>query len=90
MAQIECFHCRHKWDLGTTSTNQCPNCHWIIEIYYDDAEAQEVARIYNNTASNLPPSGIRPLIGINGYAVAFPDQGHLSEIADQLLLRSRG
>jgi predicted RNA-binding Zn-ribbon protein involved in translation (DUF1610 family) len=89
MAQIKCFHCNHEWDLGTTTTNRCPECGWIVEIYYSRDEAEEVAKIYNETATNLAHSGVRPLIGINGYAVAFPDQGHLSEIADRLLLKSQ-
>lgn len=88
MAKIKCFHCGHVWALGQATTNRCPQCSWIIEIYYDAAEADQVAKIYN---ADLPPhlisspSGVLPLEGINGYAVAFPDQGHLACIAGQLL-----
>jgi hypothetical protein len=86
MAQIECFNCHHQWSLGDAVNNRCPKCGWIVEIYFDRAEADDVAGIYNEGWGS-GQAGVRPLIGINGYAVSFPDHGHLAEIADRLVNR---
>ena len=86
MPEIECFHCQHRWLLGDTTTNRCPQCGWVIEIYYDQGDANRAADIYNTSLPpSMAPSGVCPLHDINGYAVAFPDQGRLAEIADQLV-----
>lgn len=86
MAEIRCFHCKKTWALGTAHTNHCPDCGWVTEIYYDEAEAKRVADLYNSQSPPLPePSGFEKLIGINGYAVAFPDQGRLATTLGQLL-----
>ena len=86
MAEIECFHCQHKWPLGDTTTNRCPQCDWVIEIYYDRDEADRVADIYNTARPpSMDAAGVLPLRDINGYAIAFPDQGRLADIADQLV-----
>jgi len=90
MVQIECFNCRHKWPLGDVTTNRCPKCDWILEIYYDKAEADEVAKIYNEGNHTSSRAGVLSLIGIKGHAVAFPDQGRLAEIADKLVSRNLG
>jgi len=86
MAQIECFNCGTKWDLGKATTNRCPTCGWIHEIYADRERAERVAEVYNDQEPRLPsPSGVRPLIGLAGYSVSFPDQGRLAEVAAQLV-----
>ena len=88
MAEIQCFHCQKKWPLGTATTNRCPKCGWIVEIYYDQDEANDVAEIYNNQAPPPPkPSGVEPLIGINGFSVSFPDQDRLAHVAREILDR---
>lgn len=86
MAQIQCFICNHKWDLGSATTNRCPNCGAIQEIYYDRDKAEAVARIYNEQSPPLPqPSGVNPLIDMDAYSVSFPDQGRLAEVAEKLI-----
>ena len=88
MAKIKCYHCSKEWELGTATTNRCPECGWITEIYYDESQAKRVAEIYNDQDPPLmeqEQSGVEPLIGINGYSVSFPDQGRLSDVAEQLL-----
>lgn len=88
MPEVKCANpaCGHVWELGTASTNRCPKCDWITEIYYDKQKAEQVAEVYNDQSPVLiQPAGVLPLIGINGYSVSFPDQGRLAEIADRLL-----
>jgi hypothetical protein len=86
MATVTCYNCRTGWDLSSAMSNRCPVCGWITEIYYEQAEAERVADIYNRQEPPLPkPSGVMPLEGINGYSVSFPDQGRLGEVAEQLL-----
>lgn len=90
MAEIECSNCGTRWDLGTATTNRCPNakCGWLVEIYYDRADADEVARIYNEQVPvpiQSPRAGVRALLNINGFSVSFPDQGRLAAIADKLI-----
>lgn len=88
MAEIQCFHCQERWPLGTATTNRCPKCDWIVEIYYDRGEADAVAAIYNGHASPpAKPSGVTPLIGINGFSVSFPDQDRLAQVAREILDR---
>ena len=91
MAQIQCFHCRARWDLATADTNRCPRCGWVQEIYYDEAEAAHVVKVYNEEGPPLPePAGFCPLIGTPGYSVSFPDQRRLARVAERLLSRPRG
>lgn len=88
MAEIQCFHCKERWPLGTATTNRCPKCGWIVEIYYRQDEADAVANIYNNQAPPLrEPSGVAPLIDMNGFSVSFPDQDRLAQVARQILDR---
>ena len=88
MAEIQCFHCQERWPLGTATTNRCPKCGWIVEIYYQQDEANDIAAIYNGQAPSLPePSGVMPLIGMNGFSVSFPDQGRLAQVAREILDR---
>ena len=50
------------------------------------AEAQRVADTYNDgLPPSLAPASWEPLIKANGFAVAFPDQGRLAELAAQLI-----
>ncbi|MCH8965223.1 MAG: hypothetical protein IIB58_09705 [Planctomycetes bacterium] len=59
-----------------------------MEIYYHQAEADDVTAIYNDQSPPLPePSGVAPLIGINGFSVSFPDQDRLAQVARQILDR---
>ena len=91
MAEIVCAVCNHRWPLGDATTNRCPNCDAVVEIYYDAAEAERVAQVYNGERANgQPRSGVRSLLGINGFAVAFPDSGRLAEIAERLIRGARG
>jgi len=86
MAKVKCANCKTEWELGTATTNRCPQCQWITEIYYDENQANHVASIYNERDPPLPQlSGVQPLIGINGYSVSFPDEGRLAEVAERLL-----
>ncbi len=86
MADIVCAVCDHRWPLAGAATNRCPECDAVVEIYYSRDEADRVAGVYNGALANgKPVSGVRPLIGINGFAVAFPDSGLLAEIADRLV-----
>ena len=87
MAQIECANtnCSTKWDLGTATTNRCPKCGWIAEIYYDQKEAERVSNLYNEQSATGNGTGVRPLIGINGFSVSFEDEGRLAEVAKILL-----
>jgi len=88
MAEIQCYHCGERWALGAATTNRCPKCGWIVEIYYDQKQADAVASIYNDQAPPLPePSGVKPLIGINGFSVSFPDQDRLAQVAREILDR---
>ena len=88
MAEIQCFHCNERWPLGTATTNRCPKCGWIVEIYYQQDEADAVAAIYNDQAPPPPePSGVAPLIGINGFSVSFSDQDRLAQVAREILDR---
>jgi len=88
MAEIKCFHCETAWPLGTAATNRCPSCGWIVEIYYDRSEADDVAAIYNDQTPPPPErSGVVPLIGINGFAVSFSDQDKLAQVAREILDR---
>lgn len=87
MAQIECANpkCGTKWNLGDATTNRCPHCGWIAEVYYNQAEADRVSRLYNEGSVNGSGAGVRPLIGIDGYSVSFEDEGRLAEVAKILL-----
>ena len=88
MAKVKCANgkCGKTWELGTATSNRCPGCGWITEIYYDESQAKQVAALYNDQAPPcIPPSGVLPLIEMNGYSVSFPDEGRLAEIADKLL-----
>ena len=86
MAQIECFHCGTRWDVGSSDTSRCPTCGWVHEVYSDRARAERVAKVYNEQGPPLPdPSGVRPLIGMHGYSVSFPDQDRLAQVADRLM-----
>ena len=86
MTQIECFNCQTKWDLATATTSRCPTCGWIHEIYYKRDQAEAVSRIYNSYSPPLAhPSGVRPLVGDDGYSVSFPDQDRLAAVAEQLI-----
>ena len=86
MAKIRCFDCRHEWGLGAATTNRCPKCGWITEIYYDKQAAEQVRDIYNDQdGAPLRQAGVEQLIGINGYSVSYPDEGRLAEVAKKLL-----
>lgn len=88
MAEIECSNCDTRWNLGTATTNRCPKCGWLVEIYYDRDDADEVARIYNEQAPvpvDGQRAGVRALHGINGFAVSFADQRRLAELAERLM-----
>jgi len=88
MAQLQCANCSEKWELGTATTNRCPKCEWIIEVYYDKREAEKVRDIYNQQSPSGNGAGVRDLIGINGYSVSFPDEGRLAKVAKLLLEQS--
>jgi hypothetical protein len=88
MAKIECANCANQWDLGAATTNRCPSCEWITEIYYDKREAEQVRDIYNEQTPPDKMAGVCKLIGINGYSVSFPDAGRLAEVAKFLFERS--
>ena len=47
MARIQCANCGETWDLAAATTNRCPQCQWITEVYFSETEVQRVARIYN-------------------------------------------
>ena len=91
MAEIKCFHCAKRWPLGTATTNRCPECGWIVEIYYDRDKADAVASIYHGQDPSPPDlSGVSELIGINGYTVSFPDEDRLAQVAREILDREAG
>lgn len=88
VAKIKCPNCGREWLLATATSSLCPSCRWITEIYFDPTEAKRVAQVYNDHKPQLPKSeqaGVRPLIGIDGYAVVFKDPDRLAEVAGKIL-----
>ncbi len=86
MPRVKCYNCKKVWELGQAATNRCPGCGGIVEIYYDQARANAVVEIYNDqTPPLVQPAGVLPLIDINGFAVSFPDQRRLADVAERLL-----
>ena len=86
MVRVTCFNCEESWELSTATTNRCPKCGWIAEIYYDEAKAEEVRDIYNGQGPLPQPAGVLPLVGIDGYSVFFPpDEARLAKLAEKLL-----
>ena len=86
MAKVTCFHCNTTWDLASATTNRCPKCGWITEIFYDKKEADEITKLYNSQQPPPPaPSGICPLVGLEGFSASFPDQSRLADVALQFI-----
>ena len=86
MAQVKCFHCKAVWDLASATTNRCPTCGCITEIFYNKKEAERVAKLYNKLQPPPPaPSGVSPLVGIEGFSVPFPEQSRIAEVAAQFI-----
>jgi len=85
MIKVKCFNCKESWNLSTANTNRCPECGWIIEIYYDKIKVEAVRDIYNKHVSNYLTqfAGVLPLIGLDGYSISFPpDEARLIELLE--------
>ena len=86
MIEVECFHCRKRWPMATASSNRCPHCDWITEVYFDHQDAERMSETYNSLSPALPePSGISPFVGIDGYSVSFPDQTRIADAVFKVL-----
>jgi len=87
-AKIRCFNGGTTWNLWTSTSNRCPKCDWIQEVYYSRRMADDVADTYNDEQPPLnggERAGVRRLVGLKGFSVSFPDQDRLLQLADKLL-----
>lgn len=89
-ARVKCanLECGHEWTLATATTNCCPGCQWITEIYYNQGAANHVVAVYNdNPLLRIydQKADVLPLIGLKGYSVSFPSQERLAEVTEQIL-----
>lgn len=87
-AKLNCYNCGATWNLWTSTTNRCPKCRWIQEVYYSRRMAGDVVDTYNTEMPALnggERAGLRRLIGLKGFSVSFPDQDRLLKLADKLL-----
>ena len=86
MIEVQCFHCRTRWPLATASSNRCPHCGWVTEVYYDHHDADEISATYNSLSPALPePSGVLPLVGIDAFSVSFPEQLRIADAVCKVL-----
>jgi hypothetical protein len=84
---VMCPYCKTDLDLAEIA-GRCPtrDCGAVFEVYYDQAEAQAVADLYNHREPPVvPPAHVRKFTDASGWVVFFRDEGRLAEIAQQLL-----
>ncbi len=85
--KVQCAHCSAQLDLADLS-GRCPSpsCGSVYEVYYDRAEADRVAQVYNTqNPPAVPPAGVRKFDDANGWVVFFRDEGRLAEVAARIL-----
>jgi hypothetical protein len=86
MIELECFHCRTRWPLASASSNRCPQCGWVTEVYYDHDDAEKISETYNSLSPELPePSGVLPLVGLEAFSVSFPEQSRIADAVFKVL-----
>ncbi|HEY3245505.1 MAG TPA: hypothetical protein VGM03_19350 [Phycisphaerae bacterium] len=82
---MKCTECNTELDLDEIG-GRCPNCHTSLEIYYDPAEAQRAAALYNDGES--PPerkARVRVFEDAEGWVVFFPSLERLTDVAGRIL-----